>query len=119
MSTKSSRLTLETIGDIIEVQFLDKRINEQPQVDSISEELSGLILDKGCRKLLLNFANVEYMSSMMAGPIPKLHRLMLQHEGKLVLCSISPFIFELFKILMLDQLLTIEEDEEDGLKAFR
>ena len=63
------RLTVEQVGDITQVKFLDKRILDEPTIQAIAEQLFSLVEQEGKRKLLLNFDSVEYMSSAALGKL--------------------------------------------------
>ena len=112
------RITVEDIGDIAVVRFTDKKILDQSNIELIGEDLFALVDDQGRRKLLLNFSGVEFMSSAILGKLIRLHQRMLPVDGRLVLCSITPKLFEVFKITVLDKMFGIAQDEQAGLDAF-
>jgi anti-sigma B factor antagonist len=115
---RSKRLTVDTVGDVVVVGFVDRRILDEANIQIIADQLFGLVDDEKQRKLLLNFGNVEYMSSAALGKLITLHKKMTGVKGKLVLCGISPQIFEVFAITKLDKIFTIKKDTDDGLKYF-
>src|SRR5882672_11496358 len=112
------RLEVEDIGDVAVVNFVDKKILDEQNIQMIGDDLFRLVDELGRRKVLLNFANVEFMSSAALGKLITLHRKLQAVQGKLVLCNISKSILEVFKITKLDKLLTIVPDEQAGLQAF-
>ena len=63
MSTqpRRSRLQTETIGDVLVVNFIDRKILDEQNIQIIGDQLFGLV-DQN-QKILLNFSNVEYLSS--------------------------------------------------------
>ena len=69
-------------------------------------------------KVLLNFGNVEFMSSAALGKLITLHRKLQAVQGKLVLCKIAKDILDVFKITKLDKILSITTDEQAGLQSF-
>ena len=71
-----------------------------------------------CRKLLLNFSNVEFMSSAALGKLIRLHQRMVQVGGKLVMCCIAKDIHTVFVLTKLDKMLKIVKDEQTGLNSF-
>src|SRR5438034_3192904 len=60
---RSQRLEVEDIGDVTVVNFTDKKILDEQNIQLIGEQLFRLVDELGRRKLLLNFRNVEYLSS--------------------------------------------------------
>jgi len=112
------RLEVEDIGDIAVVNFVDKKILDEQNIQMIGDDLNKLVDELGRRKVLLNFQNVDFMSSAALGKLISLHRKLQGVQGKLVLCKIAKDILDVFKITKLDKLLTIVADEQAGLQAF-
>ena len=61
------RLEVEDIGDITVVNFVDKKILDEQNIQVIGEQLFSLVDELGRRKILLNFKNVEFLSSAALG----------------------------------------------------
>ncbi len=112
------RLEVEDIGDIAVVNFVDKKILDEQNIQMIGDDLFRLVDELGRRKVLLNFANVEFMSSAALGKLITLHRKLQAVQGKLILCNIAKDILDVFKITKLDRILTIALDEQAGLQMF-
>ena len=81
-------------------------------------DLFRLVDELGRRKILLNFGNVEFLSSAALGKLITMNRKVQAVRGKLVLCNISREIREVFEITKLDKLFTILPDEQAALQAF-
>ena len=112
------RLEVEDIGDITVVNFVDKKILDEQNIQMIGDDLFRLVDELGRRKVLLNFGNVEFMSSAALGKLITLNRKLQSAGGKLVLCEIDPQIYEVFEITKLNKLFTIVKDEQTGLQSF-
>jgi anti-sigma B factor antagonist len=115
---RRQKLEVEDIGDVTVVNFVDKKILDEQNIQVIGEQLFRLVDDLGRTKLLLNFGNVEYLSSAALGKLITLNKKVKGVGGKLVLCNIAPNIYEVFEITRLNNLLTIQKDEQGGLQAF-
>jgi anti-sigma B factor antagonist len=113
-----ARLTIEDASDIAVVNFADKKILDSQNIQIIGDELNRLVDELGRRKVLLNFSNVEFMSSAMLGKLVTLNTKLQAVKGKLVLCKIAARIMEVFKMTKLDTKLTITADEQAGLQSF-
>ena len=120
MSTqpRRQRLVVEDIGDVTVVNFVDKKILDEQNIQMIGDDLFRLVDELGRRKLLLNFSNVEFMSSAALGKLIRLHQRLAQVQGKLILCNISKAILEIFVLTKLDKMLKIVKDEATGLNSF-
>lgn len=112
------RLEVEDQGDISIVNFIDRKILDEQNITKIGEDLFSLVDELGRTKILLNFNNVEYLSSAALGKFITLNKKVNAASGKLILCNISPDIHEVFEITKLDRLFTISKDEQAALQAF-
>jgi anti-sigma B factor antagonist len=112
------RLEVEDVGDIAVVNFVDKKILDEQNIQMIGDDLFRLVDELGRRKVLLNFGNVEFMSSAALGKLITLHRKLQAVQGKLVLCNIAKSIMEIFEITKLNKMFTIAPDQQAGLQAF-
>ncbi len=120
MSTqpRRRRLEVEDHGEVTVVNFIDRKILDEQNIVKIGEDLFSLIDELGRKKVLLNFSNVEYLSSAALGKFITLNKKVQQAGGKLVMCNINPDILEVFEITRLDRLFNIQRDEQTALQAF-
>ena len=112
------RLEVEDIGDVTVVNFTDKKILDEQNIQVIGEQLFSLVDELGRRKVLLNFGNVEFLSSAALGKLITLNRKLQSAGGKLILCNIDPQIYEVFEITKLDRFFNIQKEEQSALQAF-
>jgi len=106
-------------NDLVTVAtFKDSKILDEGALDELNVELLRLINDRAGIELLLDFHNVEFMSSAMLGLLGKIHRKVGGLKGKLKMCSIRPQIYEVFKLTNLNKLFSIHKDEAEALAAF-
>jgi len=115
---RRQRIMVEDVGDIAVVQFADKKILDEQNIQMIGDDLFRLVDELGRRKVLLNFSNVEFMSSAALGKLIRLHQRMSQVGGKLVLTNIAKDIMTVFTLTKLDKMLKIVKDEQTGLASF-
>jgi anti-sigma B factor antagonist len=120
MSTqpRRRRLEVENIGDVTVVNFVDRKILDEQNIQIIGEQLFSLVDEESSRKMLLNFGNVEYLSSAALGKLITLNKKLQNAKGKLILCNIDPQIHEVFEITKLDKFFRIIKDEQTALQAF-
>jgi anti-sigma B factor antagonist len=112
------RLEVEDIGDVTVVNFVDRKILDEQNIQIIGEQLFSLVDESGRRKVLLNFHNVEYLSSAALGKLITLNKKINAVGGKLVLCEIDPQIYEVFEITKLDKFFNIQKEEQAALQSF-
>ena len=112
------RLEVEDIGDVTVVNFVNRKSSTNRTFrSSASNSLAWSITWAG-RKLLLNFGNVEYLSSQALGKLITLNKRLNGVGGQLILCNIHPQIYEVFEITKLDKFFTIHKEEQAALQAF-
>src|SRR5438309_11660659 len=112
------RLEVEPIGDVTVVNFIDHKILDEQNIQIIGEQLFSLVDQDHVKKMLLNFRNVEYLSSAALGKLITLNKKVQAAGGRLVLCNIDPQIREVFEITKLDKLFVIRGDEQEALQQF-
>ena len=112
------RLEVEDIGDVTVVNFTDRKILDEQNIQVIGEQLFSLVDQEGMRKLLLNFSNVEYLSSAALGKLITLNKKLQAVGGRLILCNIDPQIYEVFEITKLDKFFNIQKEEQAALQSF-
>ena len=86
-------------------------------IDS-GEPLFGLVEDGGHRKLLLDFAEVRFLSSAALGVLITLKRKVEEVGGRLKLCHLAPDLLELFRLTRMQELFAIHRDEREALAGF-
>lgn len=87
-------------------------------VEEVGEELRSLVKDRDRSKILLNFRNVQYVSSTMLGQLAHLDREVKKAKGQLKLCGLGPVLRDTFRIGHFEPLFSIYDDEESARKSF-
>ena len=116
MSTQN-RITVTDVGDVAVINFVDRKILDEANIQEMGRELYSLIEDQR-QKLLLNFNNVEFLSSAALGKLISLDKKVKEANGQLRLSNIRPEIYEVFAITRLNKLFEIHDDEADALATF-
>ena len=109
------RLDLAKNGKVEVALFKDKKILDESVLDELRIELFRLIGDRKELDLLLDFSNIEFMSSAMLGLLGQTHRKVNLLKGRLKMCSITPQIYEVFKLTNLNKLFAIHKDAAEAL----
>jgi len=112
------RIQTGKTGDVHLVVFKDKKILDDTVLDEIKKEIAAFLGKSSGPDVLLDFANVEFMSSAMLGLLGQLHRKIAAGHGRLKMCGIRPEIFQVFKLTSLDKLFSIHKDAPAALATF-
>jgi anti-sigma B factor antagonist len=118
LMAENGRLEKSEVGGVTVVRFVDRKILDEANIQELGKELFALVEEENRKSLLLNFANVEFLSSAALGKLITLDKKVKAHGGKLKLCNIRPEIYEVFAITKLNKLFDIREDEATGLDSF-
>ncbi len=119
MSKKESRLVIHQDGDITRVSFLERNILDESGIQQIGEEIGQLIDNSGYPKVLLDFSNVEHLSSAALGTLITINNKVRQKGGQLRLSNINPQIYEVFVITKLNKLFQIHDEAVSAVKSFK
>jgi anti-sigma B factor antagonist len=112
-----NRIDVSDVGEVSVVQFSDRKILDESNIQEMGRELFELVEQKRA-KILLNFMNVEFLSSAALGKLITLDKKMKAAKGQLKLSNIRPEIYEVFAITRLNKLFDIHDDEADALATF-
>jgi anti-anti-sigma factor len=107
MAEKDNRVKIESGVQVTIVTFEDENILEDTQIKKLEQTLLPVIKEKGEHKLILNFANVRYMSSAFLGLLVKVHKRVIDMNGHLQLCNLDPKIHKVFEITQLTKIFDI------------
>ena len=105
-------------GEVTMVRFLDRKIIDAANIQELGDELFALIEKEQRKNLLLNFANVEFLSSAALNKLIILDKKSKANAGKMKLCNLKPEIYEVFAITRLNQLFDIKNTESEALAGF-
>jgi len=105
-------------GEVTMVRFLDRKIIDAANIQELGDELFSLVEKEQRKNLLLNFANVEFLSSAALNKLIILDKKVKAHAGKMRLCNLKPEIYEVFAITRLNQLFDIKNTEAEALAGF-
>ncbi|MEM1305332.1 MAG: STAS domain-containing protein, partial [Planctomycetota bacterium] len=109
------RLKLSQSSGVTVVTFADSKIIDEEEIQELGGELYALVEKDGLKKLVLNFSNVEFLSSAALGKLISFEKKVRNNKAQLVLTNIRPEIYEVFAITKLTKLFQIKDDEADAL----
>jgi len=119
MTTKDSRLVVSELNEITKIEFIDRNILEESNIQQIGEEITAIIDANATPKILLSFENVEHLSSAALGTLITVNTKVKQKGGQLRLSNIDKQIYEVFVITKLNKLFQIHDTSDKALKSFK
>jgi len=118
MSDQDSHVEVSREGDISVVRFADRKILEEIPIAEIGERLTSLADSEAGVKMLLDFENVEHLSSAVLSMLINLNKRVGEQGGQLKLANIRPQIYEVFKITRLNEVFDIHESTAKAKKSY-
>jgi anti-sigma B factor antagonist len=109
------RLDIEEVGDVTVARFVDKKILDENNIQIIGNQLFGLVEEDGRKKIVLDFTNVEYLSSAALGKLITMDKKVKAASGKLRLCNIRKDIYEVFAITRLNKVFDIRNTQDEAV----
>ena len=109
------RIEVSDAASVSVVRFQDQKIIDPEAIQELGQELFDLVERDDRKKLVLNFSNVEFLSSAALGKLITFEKKAKRNDAQLILTNISPEIFQVFAITNLDKLFQIKDAEADAL----
>jgi len=109
-----SYFDLEVDNEIAVASFHKDQFTEEDNLEQFGNELFALVDQYQFRKVVLNLAPVQYVTSSVLGKLITLHRKLGRNEGHLVLCEIHE---DLENVLTTSKLMTYFTTAKDVTAA--
>jgi anti-anti-sigma factor len=107
MEELESKIEVEHFIDKIWITFNEESILEEHQIKELESAIVPLINENGDGELVLNFCNVQFMSSSVLGLLVKILKKVCELGGHLKLKNVNPNIYKVFKITQLTKIFDI------------
>jgi anti-sigma B factor antagonist len=111
----NKHLRIERNADALVVHFLDQRIQADAAIAGLGQELYAVVDRPDCLKMVLDFSEVEFLSSAMLGKLISVQRMIAEKNGVLRLCGMCQNIRLIFKLTCLDRILDVRETVADAI----
>lgn len=111
------KLKIRRQGKVRVVEFEDRKILEELLIAQIGEQLAELVDAEPEPRLVLDFKNVEHLSSAALGVLITLNKQVTERQGQMALANIQPQIYEVFRITRLNKLFNIQNTADAAVQA--
>jgi len=114
------RIQVNDANGIKIVRFNDQLLFDERTVREVSEQIAISLPSDGTPiRLVLDFSEVNLISSSMLSKLILIQRRIDATRGKLRLCELSPILQQVFRTSNLDRLFTIDRDQRTSLEALK
>ncbi len=117
MEPARAHLDVQRQDGVVIVSFLDRKILEELNISRIEEELFSIVEAEKQVRIVLDFANVEHLSSRALGTLISLMKRVQGQGGRLALTNIAARLFEVFRITRLDKSFEIFDSCDQAVTA--
>ena len=118
MNSDVNRFNIQTINGVTVAKFIDNRILDEATIQVIGDQMYRLVADHGLHKIILDFEDVEHLSSAALGKLINMKKKLDAVDGQLGLCSLRPELLKIFKVTKLTKVFDITASVEKALKGF-
>jgi anti-anti-sigma factor len=107
-------IEVKTVGDS-KIIIIPKRFDAYT-ASSVEVELTRLITE-GTRKVVCDFGQTEYLASAGLRVLITASKSLQRNGGKMVLCSIKPYVLEVFEISGLNRIFKMYPTADAAVEA--
>ena len=118
MTSAASRLRVQDQDGVTCIQFIDRNILDEANIQQIGEEILALVDSVDQPRILISFENVDHLSSAALGTLITINNKIRSKSGEFRLADIDPQIYEVFVITKLNKLFQIHETSDQALASF-
>jgi stage II sporulation protein AA (anti-sigma F factor antagonist) len=83
----------------------------------LEEQVDDTLRD-GCKKLVLDFKNIDYIDSSGLGLMLEIYKAVTEKDGQLSLSNVVEKVLKVFKVIKLDKKMSIQSTLEDATSSF-
>lgn len=117
--TVTSRIQATEVDGVQVIRFRDRQLFDEKTVREVADQiLASLPNDGSPIRLILDFTDVNLVSSTLLSKLILLQRRVGASNGKLRLCELPPVIQQVFRTANLDRLFSIDRDQRTALDSF-
>jgi anti-sigma B factor antagonist len=115
-----SRIQVHEVDGVKVVRFQDHQLFDERTVREVAEQIAAALPNDGTPiRLVVDFSDVNLISSTLLSKLILLQRRVDATHGRLRLCEMSPIIQQVFRTSNLDRLFKIDRDQRTSLESFQ
>ncbi len=107
---------LQQHGDVTVIRFTESRILDSGVIQQLGDSLFRIVDEEGASKLVVNLAEVSFLSSAALNRLILLKKKVQQQDGQLKLVEMKPEIQRVFEISRLDTFFDILDQQATALE---
>lgn len=117
MVQTNPKIAVEYVENVAIATIVDEKILEAIDIQALGDSIMPLVERKEDIKLVLDFSNVQFLSSSVLGLLIRVSKKVYESNGQLRLCAITGSIMQIFRITRLDKVFEIHPDSQQALDS--
>jgi anti-sigma B factor antagonist len=114
------RIQASEANGVLVIRFTDRQLFDERTVREVADQILAALPNDGSPiRLILDFTDINLVSSTLLSKLILLQRRVATSGGKLRLCELSQVIQQVFRTANLDRLFTIDRDQRTALDSFQ
>lgn len=109
------KIMVQRTWDVTIVDLQEARLLEAAQIEAIGKELYRLVDEMDRKKLILDFAQVQFLASAAIGMLMTLHKKSTAIKGTFIICSLRRELMKVFEIMKLTKVFKFAPNEDEAL----
>ncbi len=118
MSTSASNLALHTMAGAHVVEFTRADLTDAALIKTIGDDIYHVVRRLDRPKVVVDFQNVERLSSAALGMLIALEKVITKQSGQLRIANVREDVLDIFKITGLDNVLPIQNSTQEAVDSF-
>lgn len=118
MEQLKPRISIYYAQNATVVTLTDEKLLEDDDIKALEESIMPLIGNSAVN-LVIDFSNVQFLSSAVLGLLIRISKKISENKGRLKFCCINSKIFDIFRITRLDEIFEIYEDAKKALQTLK
>jgi len=112
-------MSVRLAGSVTVVEITERRLIDAAQIERLGAQLQEIVKGAAKPKLVVSFANVEYLSSSMLNVLISVQNSVKAKGGDLCLSDLDPELKKVFTLMKLQKLMTICGTTDEAVKRLQ
>ena len=117
MGNVRPRISVDYAQEAVVITLADEKILQTSDIIALESSILPVIEDKDAIQVVVNFTNVQFLSSSVLGLLIRISKKIYEQGGQLRLCNINAKIFSIFKITRLDKVFDIYDNLPEAIDS--
>jgi len=101
--------------DAVVLKILPPKLVAEDDIEALYDEIMKEIPVDESVNLIIDFENVEFISTGFLGQLTSIRNSLVNRQGRLVLCAIRPAQLEIFRVTHLENFFELADDVEAAM----